>query len=309
MNDSSSPLPPDTIALSRKDRIFLGLLQFFGRRSLRLLQAFGRVIGWLAMHVVNNSRRRTVQRNLELCFPEQSADWVKTTTARSLVSMTQTMAEFTKAWHEPPAYSIQQIRHVHGEEIFHEALAQGRGTIAIVPHYGTWEFMNAWFSQYTAPIIMYKPAKQKGVDAFVRTARSRLNSIAVPTDERGVKALFKGLKQNGFTAILPDHIPHEGGGIFAPFFGIPTWTGVMVPKLISRTQCAVIVMYCLRRPDADGFDLHFEKPDPDIWSEDLATATAAMNRSMEQVIRRDPAHYQWSYKRFKKCQDRPDPYS
>ncbi len=308
MNDTAASRPPAPDTLTRKDRFFLGLLRFFGHRSLGFLQKFGAFAGWMAMHVVSNSRHHTVRRNLELCFPDKSEDWYQETTARCLVSMSQTMAEFTKSWGEPPEYSISQIRKVHGEDIFHEALAAGRGTIGIIPHYGTWEFMNAWVSQHTAPIIMYKPAKQKGVDAFVRDARSRLNSVAVPTDDSGVKALFKGLKKNGFSAILPDHIPHEGGGIFAPFFGISTWTGVMVPKLISRTQCSVIVMYCLRRPDADGFEIHFERPDPDIWNEDLAISAAALNRCVENVIRRDPAHYQWSYKRFKKNESLPDPY-
>lgn len=304
MTDTS----PSTPHMTRKDRLFLALLRFFSRRSLGFLQGFGRVAGWLAMHVVGNSRRHTVRRNLELCFPEKSPEWVEETTARCLVSMTQAIAEFTKSWGEPPAWSRDQIRAVHNEQVFHDALAAGHGTIGIVPHYGSWEFMNAWINQHTAPVMMYKPAKQKGVDAFVRDARSRLNGTAVPTDDSGVRALFRALKQNGFTAILPDHVPHEHGGIYAPFFGISTWTGVMVPKLVSRTKCRVIMMSCLRRPDADGFEIFFDEPDPDIYSDDLATATAAMNRSIETVIRRDPAHYQWSYKRFRNNETLPDPY-
>ncbi len=306
MTDAHSPATPET--LPRKDRIFLALLRFFSRRSLGFLQGFGAFAGWMAMHVVGNSRRATIRRNLELCFPEKSPEWVETITARNLVSTAQAIAEFTKAWGEPPAWSVSQIKKVHNEHVFHEALAAGQGTIGIVPHYGSWEFMNAWVNLHTAPIMMYKPAKQKGVDTFVRDARSRLNGTAVPTDDSGVRALFRALKQNGFTAILPDHVPHENGGIHAPFFGISTWTGVMVPKLVSRTQCKVIMMYCLRRPDADGFEIFFEEPDPEIYSADLATATAAMNRSIETVVRHDPAHYQWSYKRFRNNETLPDPY-
>lgn len=309
MNDTVTPTPAQAPEeLSRKDRLFLGMMHFFGRRSLRFLQAFGAFAGWLTMHVFGNRHRAAVSRNLEICFPEQSPEWVQETTGRSLVAMAQTVAEFTKSWHEPPEYSIGQIRKVHNEHIFHEALAGGRGTIGIIPHYGTWEFMNAWVGQHTPTIIMYKPGKQKGVDTFMREARSRLNATLVPTDERGVKAIFKGMRNNTFMGILPDHTPHDNGGVFAPFFGISTWTGVMVPKLISRTKCSVIVLYCLRRPDGDGFEIFFEKPDPEIYSEDVAVSAAAMNRSMETVIRRDPAHYQWGYKRFKKNETLPDPY-
>jgi KDO2-lipid IV(A) lauroyltransferase len=305
MNDIATV---DHSSLTRKDRFFLALLRFFSRRSLRFLQGFGFAVGWLAYRLRRLGRTQVVRRNLEICFPEKDAAWLDETTERCMISMAQTMAEFAKTWGMSTDYSISQIKNVHNEHIFHEALAAGRGTIGIIPHYGTWEFMNAWVNQYASPIIMYKPGKQKGVDAFVRDARGRLRAIMVATDERGVKTIFKGLKQNGFIGILPDHIPHDNGGIYAPLFGISTWTGIMVPRLVGRTGCTAIVMYCLRRPDADGFDIFFEKPDPEIYSQDVAVSAAAMNRSIEAVIRRDPAHYQWSYKRFKKNENLANPY-
>jgi KDO2-lipid IV(A) lauroyltransferase len=299
---------PATAPLRTKDKLALGVLNFFSRRSLRFLHLFGLVIGWLGTHVFKNRQRHILQTNLQLCFPTQSADWHKITTERCMISMAQSIMEFTKCWGEPPSWSLAQIRKVHNEHLFHEALAAGKGTIGIVPHYGSWEIMNAWLNLHVEPIIMYKPVKSKAVDSFVRNARSRLKSTAVPTDERGVKALFKGLKQNGFTAILPDHVPHDQGGIHVPFFGINTFTGVIVPKLLAKTGSRAVVMYCLRRPHADGYEIFFVEPDVEIYSPDLATATAALNRSVEAVIRLDPAHYQWGYKRFQLNETLPYPY-
>jgi KDO2-lipid IV(A) lauroyltransferase len=305
MNDTA--LPPAE-PLTRKDRFFLSLLRFFSRMPLPRLQRIGAFIGRLVALVQSTGPYFIVHRNLELCFPEKDAAWRDRVTRENLVSTAQTALEFAKTWGEPTEYSVGQIRKVHGEQVFHDALAAGRGTIGIIPHFGTWEFMNAWVNQYAAPIIMYKPGKDRGVDQFVREARGRLKATMVPTDERGVKAVFKGLKHNGFCAILPDHVPHDNGGIFAPFFGISTWTGVMVPKLVGRTGCRVIMMSCVRRPGGDGFEIFYEEPDPGIYSEDVAVSTAAMNRSIETLVRRDPAQYQWSYKRFKKNETLPDPY-
>ena len=305
MNDTA--LPP-AAPLSGKDKFFLFLLRFFSRLPLGFLQGLGAGLGRLVALVKSTGPAFIVRRNLELCFPEQDDAWRDRITRENLVSTAQTALEFAKTWGMPTNYSVAQIRKVHGEEIFHEALAAGRGTIGIIPHFGTWEFMNAWVNQYAAPIIMYKPGKDKGVDEFVREARGRLKATMVPTDERGVKAVFKGIKQNGFCAILPDHVPHDNGGIFSPFFGISTWTGVMVPKLIGRTGCSVIMMSCIRCADGDGFEIFYDRPDPGIYSTDLAVSTAAMNRSIEAMVRRNPAQYQWSYKRFKKNETLPDPY-
>jgi len=294
--------------LKFKDRLSLALLRFFAGLSLPLLQRLGLMLGHLAGLFPRMGIYQTILRNLRLCYPGRSQAWYHDTTKASLRSTAMTAFEFAKTWGMPPAYSLGQIRDIHGGEIFHEALAAGRGVIAIVPHWGTWEFMNAWVNQYTAPVIMYKPGKQPGVDAFVAEARGRLHATVVPTDDSGVRATYKALRKGGFTAILPDHIPGENGGVFAPFFGISTWTGVMVPKLAAKTGCSVIVMGCLRRDDGDGFDLHFHAGDPDISHPDARTAASAMNLSMETLINLAPEQYQWSYKRFKRSEHLRDLY-
>ncbi len=299
-------MTPATLAF--KDRLSLALLRFFARLSLPVLQRLGALIGALVACFPRSGIYQTVLRNLQLCYPQESDAWHQTVTKASLRSTAMTAFEFAKTWGMPPAYSVSQIRDVHGEHIFHDALAAGQGVIAIVPHWGTWEFMNAWVNQYTSPIIMYKPGKQPGVDALVAEARGRLNATVVPTDDSGVRATFKALRKGGFTAILPDHIPGDNGGVFAPFFGISTWTGVMVPKLAAKTGCRVIVMGCVRRADGQGFDMHFQLGDPDINHADVATASTAMNRTMAQFINLAPEQYQWSYKRFKRSEHMPDPY-
>jgi KDO2-lipid IV(A) lauroyltransferase len=74
-----------------------------------------------------------------------------------------------------------------------------------MPHLGTWEVMNAWLSKHTQMTILYKPVKNPDADRFVRDARSRNQANLVPTDESGVRQIFKALKQGGTTVILPDH--------------------------------------------------------------------------------------------------------
>ncbi|WP_223235209.1 ComEC/Rec2 family competence protein, partial [Acinetobacter baumannii] len=38
-------------------------------------------------------------------------------------------------------------------------LAAKKGVVLIVPHFGTWEVMNAWCAQFTSMTILYKPVK------------------------------------------------------------------------------------------------------------------------------------------------------
>ena len=291
----------NTLPFSTKDRLSLKILGFFSRLSLSTLQYLGLLIGSIAAWFPHGPAW-VIRRNLKLCFPEQSERWLNETTKQNLIYTAQTALEFTKTWGMPPEYSIQQMTEIENGELFFDAIKSPKGCFILVPHYGNWEFMNAWVSEHANPVIMYKPSKNKSMDFFVRAARGRLNTTLVPTDEKGVKAIFKALKAGGVSIILPDHTPHDNGGIFAPFFGVSVWSGILASKLIQKTQCEVIMLSCVSRGSGQGFKIVAEPVDPLVYSADLTISVAAVNKSVENLIRRNPTQYQWVYKRFKKCE-------
>jgi KDO2-lipid IV(A) lauroyltransferase len=275
------------------------LLKFLARLPIGLLQGFAKALAGLVLFVPNTSITGTVRRNLLLAYPEKSDQERSEMAVASLRSQAMSFLEFIKSWGNPTQYSIDLIREVHGEKIFLDALKNPKGLIGIIPHHGTWEMMNAWVNLHTAPTIMYKPADNPSLDAFVLAARSRLSATLVPTDESGVRALFRTLKKGGFAAVLPDHVPYESGGILAPFFGHQVLTTTLVSRLAQKTGCGVVQMSCIRREDGDGFDIFFEELPEDIRSPDLQTSVNVMNIAVEDLIRRNPIQYQWAYKRFK----------
>lgn len=299
---SNSELSPSTpLPLSRKDRFILSLLQFLSRLPLARLRSIGLFLGTIVAWFPSGPAW-VIRRNLKLCFPEKSEQWLDETTKKNLINTAQTALEFTKTWGMPPEYSMAQMTEIENTELFFEAIKSPKGCFIIVPHHGNWEFMNAWVSHHAHPVIMYKPSKNKSMDIFVREARSRLHTTLAPTDEKGVKAIFKTLKSGGVSIMLPDHTPHDNGGIFAPFFGISVWSGVLASKLIQKTQCQVIMLSCVRQQHGEGFKITVDTVDPNVYSDDLLTSVTAINHTVEALIRRDPVQYQWIYKRFKKCE-------
>jgi KDO2-lipid IV(A) lauroyltransferase len=275
------------------------LLVFLARLPLPFLQLLARWIAALLILFPHQGMRWIVRVNLMLALPHIDAATRRTLERQSVRSQCMTALESIKCWGMPPAYSIGQIRDVHGIEHLHTALAHPKGMIAIVPHLGTWEMMNAWLNQFGAPVIMYKPAGHPQVNAFMLQARQRLNATLVPTDERGVRAIFKTLKQGGFTIILPDHVPDSAGGVYTPFFGIDTLSSTLVSKLAHKTGCALVGLSCLRRDDGTGFDVYCDALPQTIADPDLSVAVSALNHAMQQMIERAPAQYVWSYRRYK----------
>ncbi|WP_104513498.1 lysophospholipid acyltransferase family protein [Acinetobacter indicus] len=278
------------------------LLKNFSKLPLRLIQVTARSVGWL-LYVSNSSARRVTEINLKSAYPELSESERNQLTRRSLKSQCMTYAESVKIWGSAPEFALEQIKAVHGEDIFLDALQNPNGTLAVVPHFGTWELMNAWVNLHTAPVIMYKPSKNPDVDRFMLEARQRLNATLVPTDETGVRALFKHLKQGGFAAILPDHVPKESGGIYSPFFGQNALSSTLLSKLAAKTQCSVIGLSCLRREDLSGFELHVQTLSAEINAKDLQLSVDTLNKEMERMINAAPEQYLWGYKRFRKIKE------
>ncbi|MCP3897278.1 lysophospholipid acyltransferase family protein [Moraxella sp.] len=266
---------------------------------LPLMRVVAQTGAWL-VKLTNASIYRSIDRNLMLVNPSMADKDRAQLATEALHHQMISTADSLKSWAMPPEWSIKQIKAVHNIEIFKEGLAHPNGMLAIVPHIGTWEMMNAWINQFGKPVIMYKPVKSKAMDRFILQGRQRLNATLVPTDGTGVKAIFKTLKEGGFSIVLPDHVPDPSGGVIVPFFGIPTLTSTLASKLAQKTQCALVGLSCIRRDDNNGFEIFcYRLDDPDLYDKDIEVATQALNNAMQRMIEPHFSHYMWGYRRFK----------
>lgn len=262
------------------------------------------------MRLPNLSIVRTIKINMALIEPALTAKQKKTVIKDIVRHQCLSSVESIKSWAMPPEWSIEQIREVHNQEILIEGLANPNGMLAIVPHLGTWEMMNAWLNQFGSPTIMYKPVDGRFANEFILQGRARLNATLVPTDGSGVKAVFKTLKRGGFSIILPDHVPEPSGGVVVPFFGVKTLTSTLAPKLASKTKCALVGLSCIRRDDNRGFDIYcYKLDDPALYNRNAETAAYALNLAMQRMIEDNYSHYMWGYRRFKLIPTINNPYS
>ena len=277
---------------------------------LSVLQMLARFVAWVILRLPNASIMRTVSINMALIAPSLSERQKQALTKDIIYHQCLTSIESIKSWAMPPEWSIAQIHDVYNKDILLEGLANPNGMLAIVPHLGTWEMMNAWLNQFGSPTIMYKPVKGDLTNDFVLQGRSRLNATLVPTDGSGVKAVFKTLKQGGFSIVLPDHVPDPSGGVVVPFFGIETLTSTLASKLASKTKCALVGLSCIRRDDGRGFDIYcYKLDDPALYDRNTETAAYALNLAMQHMIEDKCSHYMWGYRRFKHIPVLDNPYT
>jgi Kdo2-lipid IVA lauroyltransferase/acyltransferase len=114
-----------------------------------------------------------------------------------------------------------------------------------------------------------------------------------------VRALYQGLGRGEAVGILPDQNPDPGSGVFAPFFGMPAYTMVLIARLVRKTGATLILTYAERLPRGAGYHVHMIEAPEDFASATPEQAGAILNRLIEDGVRAHPEQYQWSYKRFR----------
>jgi KDO2-lipid IV(A) lauroyltransferase len=261
------------------------------------LHRLGWVIGRL-FYLVPNRERRNAQVNLQLCFPELEERERLNLLARSLEQTGRTLFEITAIWFWPIERVLALIQGVSGEG--HLDREAGRGLIVLSPHLGCWEIAGLYLASRGPVTSLYRPPRQRIFEPIIKQARERSGAELVPTDAQGVRRLYKVLQTGGTTGILPDQRPDsDKGAIFAPFFGVPALTMLLIRRLVRKTGAKVVFCYAERLAAGRGFHIHYLPAPSGLAADDPAIAAQSLNQGVETCVRMVPDQYQWSYKRFK----------
>lgn len=283
------------------DYLLIALLYLISILPLRALQALGGSLGKLASTLPRSLVRpaRSSDINIKLCYPEKTSEERHQLTQDSLIETGKTLFELARVWCRPAETSFNDIKKIHNEHLFTDAIKENNGVILIAIHQSNWEVLASYLSTVTPSNMMYKPNKSPVLDQFVINARTRIKDIGlVPTSIEGIRGSIKLLKKKGTLAILSDHAPGLNNNPRVPFFNIPTLTTPILHRLRKISNSKVLCIYTHRLPKGQGFEVHFTKAAEGIYSSDRDKCIGAMNKTLENTINHYPKEYQWSYKRF-----------
>ncbi|WP_373510637.1 lysophospholipid acyltransferase family protein [Thiocapsa sp.] len=285
--------PALTEALVRK------LMHLLARLPLGVLHRLGAVVGTLIAWWPNKQRRNALI-NIGLCFPELDRKGQVRLRNRNLREFGKTYLEIASLWLRPADEVLALVREVKGTELLERR--DGKGLIVLSPHLGAWELAGLHLAAQGPTAIFYKP--QKYIDDLILASRARSGAELAPITAKGIRVLVQALERGDYVGILPDQEPKaDKGAVFAPFFGIPAFTMLLVNRLARRTGAPVIFMFAERLKGGRGFRMHCIAAPAGIDSEDDVEAATALNRGIERCISVCPDQYVWPYKRFRR---RPD---
>ena len=278
--------------------ILYRLLRAAGRLPLPVLHRAGAALGWL-LWLIPNPVRRKARATLCLVITRFDAKTRHALPRAALIEAGKSVFEVCRIWSGDAAATLDLVTAIDGLEVFEAALARGKGVIIAAPHLGCWELLNFWLCSRTPIAIAYRPPRHAALEPLLVRARGALAAEQVRAEgASGVRTRFRRLAQGGVVGILPDQQPKMGEGEFAPCFGTPALTMVLLSRLAQRTGATVLFAFAERLPRGSGYRLHFLPAPPGIADPELPVAVAALNLGIESCVRIAPAQYQWHYKRY-----------
>jgi len=283
----------------------LALLAWLSRRSLGFLHALGTLLGWVG-YLGSPTYRRRFEANAAL------AGLSRADRRAAIAEAGRMVAETPKLWLRPASAPLDPpVQWVDPERI-DRALDLKQGLVLLTPHLGAFEVIAQAYAERfgaRAPMTaLYRPAKKAWLRELEETARARPGLLTAPASLAGVRQMIRALRQGQAVGLLPDQVPPEGMGVWAPFFGRPAYTMTLAARLSLQTGAPMLLMLGERLPSAAGWRIHVidlpeALPAASAFAGDdgahQAACAAVVNRAMEHLIRRCPQQYLWGYHRYK----------
>jgi len=257
--------------------------------------------GWLGdrFRLKNQKRRRIVEVNLALCFPEKSEEERQEMCVEHFRVYCRCLLDSGLALFSSEA-RVRKLIKFDGLDNYRQMLAEHK-VITIGWHLTTMEFGNNILGMAGPAVSMMKPMNNPLLTWIFAYGRTRTCDTELVTRDRGMRPLLKGLKEGRQCVLFPDEDLTEGGqgSTFVPFFGVER-SMVTTPGRLARSSRAKVVTYATRLDSSTGlYHFSFGQPLDDAAYESPEAMALSISQSMESLLSAMPEQYMWTFRWFK----------
>lgn len=259
---------------------------------------------YLLMYYVGRYRRKVVRGNLKRSFPEKTEKELLKIERKFYHYLSDYMLEDIKIL-RMSADELYQRMVYYNKEQYLEMIDKYGGIVVMIPHYANYEWligMGAIMRPEDIPAQVYKPLRDPYLDRLFKHIRSRFGGYNIPkhsTARELVKLRRAGKKMA--VGLITDQWPAgnaSGERYWTTFLGQETafLTGA---DRIARMMNFPVFYSEMKKTRRGYCNVEFEllTEHPKEMTEDAITEMFA--RRLEQTIRREPAYWLWSHKRWK----------
>lgn len=256
----------------------------------------GQFLGSVAFNNLK-SRRKTTIRNLEVCFPEWTAEQIEANARQVFIDQMIGIFETLNAWYSPQWFKNRV--QIEGLEHIQNAQAEGKGILLLGTHSTLLDAGGYLCAQFFEPDVVYRPQNNPLLDMLI--VRCRATIYANQIDHDDMRGLIRNLKNGHAIWYSPDQDFGLKQGVMAPFFGTPAATVTAHRRLLKIAKAVAIPLYFYRDGDISNPQYHvlIEPALDNFPNDDEVSDAIRTNKIIENQLRIAPTQYMWFHRRFK----------
>lgn len=243
------------------------------------------------LHRVVGYRKAVVRQNLRTAFPDASDARLKSTEAGFYRYFATLITGYLRLFFHQVKPLPVRARFENCDQI-ERHLRNGQDVVLLAAHTGNWEHLRELPEILRANVITaYTPVKPARLDALVLKARGRYGMSLVPRGKWYRYCLRSSRDIPKVFLAIADQRPSQHGNEQVDFFGRKTDFHKGAFRLAAQRGAAL--MYVEAEYDESGFCTFRFLPLPERNPEQ------AYYTQLERTIRRAPACWLWSHRRWK----------
>ncbi|MCK5066243.1 MAG: lysophospholipid acyltransferase family protein [Bacteroidales bacterium] len=265
----------------------------------RILYLISDLLYLLAYYVVGY-RKKVVYNNLEKAFPDYNQPEIRRTAKRFYHHLCDIMLESAVFHFYSEKKALKKITYKN-PELLNEIHRSGKHVMAVVGHYGNWEYLSTLCLVTDHPFIgIYKPLKNKYFDQMVVRNRTRFGANVTPMEKIARLLIdYNNRKEPVLTVFLGDQRPmfHQIQ-YWTKFMGRDTPMYLGTEKLARKLDAAVVFLK-FRKPKRGRYEVEAELICDEPGRLKPYEITERHVCILEEMIREEPAYWLWSHRRWK----------
>ncbi len=272
----------------------IGFMRLLAYLPLAWVRAIGRVLGWLLFGLAV-SRRRVVQVNLHLCFPDLPQQVLRSMAIQTFVHFAQAWLDRGWLWHGSASMLRRRLRLCGALQ----ELQGNQATVLFAPHFVG---LDAGWTALTQRLpraftTIYSNQVDPTLDQWILSGRKRFGTPRLFGRDDGLKPVVQALRAGQPLYLLPDMNITRQESVFVPFYGVSTATLTSLSRFARLGRAKVVPV--VTELTSSGYDVHVLEAWTDFPTDDLEADAATMNRNLQVYIDQMPNQYYWVHKRFK----------
>ena len=283
------------------ENIATGLILLLSKLPLRLLYILSDFAYFIVRYVAGY-RRGVIQRNIAASFPEKTAKERKRIVSDFYHFFCDYAVETIRQL-SMPASEMRRRMIFEGIDEMQQVMEQRQFAFVYLGHFCNWEWVSSlglWTPEGWQCAQLYRPLENKMFDRIFLRLRSRFGSENIPKNT--ILRRIAGYKREDKKIVIgfiSDQSPRPANiHDWVDFLhqDTPVFTGT---ERIAKSVDAAVFFADMQREGRGRYRCRFQKMSDNVHTIPDYELTETYMRLLEANIRRQPAFWLWSHKRWK----------